>query len=58
VELPAFLFLGFWFLLQWVQGLTSIGQMAHVGGIAVWAHIGGFVSGMLGILLMRPRQRW
>lgn len=58
VELPAFLFLGFWFLLQWIQGLTSIGQMAHVGGIAVWAHIGGFVSGMLGILLMRPRQRW
>jgi len=58
VELPAFLFLGFWFLLQWIQGLTSIGQMAHVGGIAVWAHIGGFVSGMLGILLSRPRQRW
>ena len=58
VELPAFLFLGFWFLLQWIQGLTSIGQMAHVGGIAVWAHIGGFVSGMLGILAMRPRRRW
>ena len=58
VELPAFLFLGVWFLLQWVQGLTSIGQMAHVGGIAVWAHIGGFVSGMIGILLMRPRRQW
>ena len=58
VELPAFLFLGFWFLLQWIQGLTSIGQVAAVGGIAVWAHIGGFVSGMIGILLMRPRRQF
>ena len=58
VELPAFLFLGFWFLLQWIQGLTTIGQVADVGGVAVWAHIGGFVSGMVGILLLRPRRRW
>lgn len=58
VELPAFLFLGLWFLLQWVQGLTSLGQVADVGGIAFWAHIGGFLSGMLGILLLRPRRRW
>ena len=58
VELPAFLFLGLWFLLQWVQGLTSLGQVADVGGIAFWAHIGGFISGMLGILLLRPRRRW
>ncbi|MBI2104017.1 MAG: rhomboid family intramembrane serine protease [Candidatus Omnitrophica bacterium] len=58
VELPAFLFLGLWFLLQWVQGLTALGQVADVGGIAFWAHIGGFVSGMLGILLLRPRRRW
>ena len=58
VELPAFLFLGLWFLLQWVQGLTSLGQVANVGGIAFWAHIGGFISGMLGILLLRPRRRW
>ncbi len=58
VELPAFLFLGLWFLLQWVQGLTALGQVADVGGIAFWAHIGGFISGMLGILLLRPRRRW
>ena len=58
VELPAFLFLGFWFLLQWVEGLTTIGQVADVGGVAFWAHIGGFVTGMIGILLLRPQRRW
>ena len=58
VELPAFLFLGFWFLLQWVEGLRTIGQMADVGGVAFWAHIGGFVSGMLGVATLRPQRRW
>ena len=58
VELPAFLFLGFWFLLQWVQGVTTIGQVADVGGVAFWAHIGGFVAGMAGILVLRPARRW
>ena len=58
VEIPAFLFLGLWFLLQWAYGLTSIGQVADVSGIAFWAHIGGFVSGMLGIMALRPRRRW
>ena len=58
VELPAFLFLGLWFLLQWVEGLTTLGQVADVGGIAFWAHIGGFVSGMLATVIVRPRRRW
>ena len=57
-ELPAPMFLGIWFLIQWVQGLTSIGQVADVGGVAFWAHVGGFVSGMVGVLLLRPRRRW
>lgn len=58
VELPAFIFLGLWFLLQWLQGLTAIGEVADVGGIAFWAHVGGFVSGMIGIALLRPQRRW
>ena len=58
VEVPAFLFLGFWFLLQWLQGLTTIGQMAGVGGVAFWAHVGGFVSGMVGLAFVRTRRRW
>jgi membrane associated rhomboid family serine protease len=55
VELPAFLFLGIWFLLQWIQGVTSIGQVADVGGVAFWAHIGGFVAGMAGLIMLRRR---
>ena len=58
VELPAFLFLGVWFLLQWVQGVTTIGQVAGVGGVAFWAHIGGFVTGMIGIAILRPARQW
>lgn len=58
IEVPAVLFLGFWFLLQWIQGLVTIGQVAATGGVAVWAHIGGFVFGMVGIALMRPRRHW
>lgn len=44
VELPAFIFLGYWFLLQlFSAGLTP----KNVGGVAWWAHIGGFVSGLI-----------
>ncbi|NWF92117.1 MAG: rhomboid family intramembrane serine protease [Syntrophaceae bacterium] len=44
VELPAFIFLGYWFLIQLVSaGLTP----SNVGGIAFWAHIGGFVAGFI-----------
>ena len=58
VELPAFLFLGLWFVLQWAQGLTTIGQVADVGGVAFWAHVGGFLTGLLGIVILQPRRRW
>ncbi len=58
MEVPAFLFLGLWFLLQWVQGLLTIGQVADAGGVAFWAHVGGFVTGMLGTGLLRRRSRW
>lgn len=58
IEVPAYLFLGFWFLIQWVEGLTTIGQVADVGGVAIWAHIGGFVSGLIGVALLRPQRRW
>jgi membrane associated rhomboid family serine protease len=44
VEIPAFLFLGLWFLLQFISAAGSGGQ---AGGIAWWAHIGGFVFGII-----------
>lgn len=44
IELPAFVFLGYWLLIQLLSaGLTP----RNVGGIAWWAHIGGFVTGMI-----------
>jgi len=58
VELPAALFLGLWFLLQWAQGLSTIGQVADVGGVAFWAHIGGFICGMVATAVLRPRRQW
>ena len=57
VQLPAFVFLGLWFLLQWVYGLGTIGQIAE-GGVAFWAHVGGFATGMAGSLLLGRRARW
>lgn len=45
VPLPAFLVLGSWFVLQFLAGVSSIGARA-TGGVAWWAHIGGFLLGM------------
>ncbi len=58
VELPAFVFLGIWFLMQWSHALTSLGQVVDVGGVAFWAHIGGFLNGVVWLMLLRPRRRW
>ncbi len=49
VEIPAFFFLGIWFLLQFLNAAGSSGQ---AGGIAWWAHIGGFVFGIVFLKLM------
>jgi membrane associated rhomboid family serine protease len=45
VALPAWLMLGYWFLIQFVSGLAAFG--GDVGGVAFWAHIGGFVVGVV-----------
>lgn len=45
VEIPALLFIGFWFISQLFSGLVSIGTQA--GGVAWWAHVGGFVVGLV-----------
>ena len=44
-ELPAIVFLGFWFILQFFQGTLSLAATAQAGGVAWFAHIGGFVFG-------------
>ena len=57
IEVPAIFFLGIWFLMQFVNGLGSIAMTADGGGVAFWAHVGGFVAGMALILVMRDRSR-
>lgn len=52
-RVPAVIVLGLWFVLQLFQGLISLGG-PDVGGVAFWAHIGGFVAGLgLGRILGR-----
>jgi membrane associated rhomboid family serine protease len=59
VELPAVIYLGFWFVSQLYSGLFSLSMPSGgaMGGIAWWAHIGGFVFGFLMVNLFRRRQR-
>lgn len=45
LEIPAVFFLGLWFFSQVLSGFASIGNSSQVGGIAWWAHIGGFIAG-------------
>lgn len=53
-ELPALFVLGFWFVIQFFNGLLSLGyQTAGMGGVAWWAHIGGFVAGLVLVIPFR-----
>ncbi len=49
VDIPAFIFIGIWFLLQVFSGLTALSTPSslNAGGVAWWAHIGGFLFGLL-----------
>jgi membrane associated rhomboid family serine protease len=57
-EIPAVLVLGLWFVLQLFSGVGSLGVPAaqDTGGVAYFAHIGGFVAGMIFILLLGGRR--
>ena len=59
IEIPAFLYLGVWFLFQLWDGGLSIAHPQEGGGVAYFAHIGGFAFGLLAIKLFsigRPRK--
>ncbi len=50
IRLPAFFFLGFWFVMQFLSGIASLdatADMGSQGGVAYWAHAGGFIFGIL-----------
>jgi membrane associated rhomboid family serine protease len=54
VPIPAVFILGYWFLLQFLAGIDALGTSAK-GGVAVWAHVGGFLLGVLLTQLARRR---
>jgi membrane associated rhomboid family serine protease len=57
-HLPAWIVLGYWFLVQFLSGTaTSIANADPTGGVAVWAHVGGFLAGMALIKLLPERSR-
>jgi len=58
VEIPAFVFLIFWFAVQFIQGYVHLnfGNIAQ-GGVAWWAHVGGFVAGIALLPLFKLRKR-
>jgi membrane associated rhomboid family serine protease len=58
--LPAWVVLGEWFVLQFLAGaatLSTAGMSRDVGGVAVWAHVGGFVAGIVMVKLFPERRR-
>ncbi len=56
IDIPAWFFLGYWFIIQLGMGLVTIGpEAADQGGVAVWAHVGGFVAGVLLIKIFEKR---
>src|ERR1700684_982060 len=59
VWVPAWIILGYWFVLNFLSGTaTSLAvQARNMGGVAFWAHVGGFVSGALLVKLFGERQR-
>jgi membrane associated rhomboid family serine protease len=58
IEVPAILFLGIWFLMQFLSGVGSIAATTSSGGgIAFWAHVAGFAAGAIGVLLFRRPER-
>ena len=59
VEVPAVIFLGLWFIMQFFSGIGSVVADSGVqsGGVAFWAHVVGFVAGMGAVLILRKPSR-
>ena len=59
VRLPAWVLIGFWFALQLIDGLVTLSSKTTdvSGGVAYWAHVGGFISGLILVWLFRHPER-
>jgi membrane associated rhomboid family serine protease len=57
IRVPAWLMLGLWFAVQVILGQSGMAAAGEAGGVAYWAHIGGFITGLVLALLVRPGVR-
>jgi len=55
IPVPALIFLGIWFLMQWMFGMVNLLNPLRLtqSNVAYWAHVGGFLAGMIIALLFR-----
>ena len=56
VTLPAWVMLGYWILLQVLSGLVSLNELEKGSGVAFFAHVGGFIAGLLLVKLFAPED--
>lgn len=58
VTLPAFILIGIWFVLQFFDGVAALSMVQQgMGGVAYFAHIGGFLTGLIITFALRPLLR-
>src|SRR4029079_5689105 len=57
IEIPALIVLGLWFVMQFLYGTASLAvtTSANAGGVAWWAHVGGFVIGIILLKVFAPK---
>jgi membrane associated rhomboid family serine protease len=59
-EIPALVFLGIWFFVQFLSGVGSLNAVTagqYAGGVAFWAHVAGFAAGVAGVFVFRRPER-
>jgi membrane associated rhomboid family serine protease len=56
VPIPAAIYLALWFFLQLFDAFGSLGMPGANGGVAVWAHVGGFIAGAALVRMLGPRR--
>ena len=59
IYIPAWIILGYWFAFQFLSGAATslVYEGKSVGGVAFWAHVGGFIAGAIMIKIFPPRSR-
>ena len=57
-RIPALFFISLWFILQIFGGAMSLGASAQSGGVAYWAHVGGFLAGLALAFVYKQIMRW